>query len=134
MLRKIFAVIGGIVVANLIVFLVEAVDHMIYPMPKGVTYENVEAFRKYVHELPAEAKLIVIFGYALAAFAAGFVATRIAKDRKPYYAIICGTILLVVIILNFSMLPTATWMWICGISAPLLAIAGYKMALTKNTV
>ncbi|KQS92120.1 hypothetical protein [Chryseobacterium sp. Leaf394] len=134
MLRKIFAVIGGIVVANLIIFLVEAVDHMIYPMPDGVTYEKVEAFRKYVQELPVEAKVIVIFGYAFAAFSAGFVSTRIAKDRKPYCAIFCGAVLLSVIILNFTMLPTPTWMWICGLAAPFLVFPGYKMALTKSTV
>ncbi|WP_262152472.1 hypothetical protein [Chryseobacterium foetidum] len=134
MLRKIFAVIGGIVVANLIIFLVEAIDHLLYPMPKGVTYENVEAFREYVQNLPMEAKMIVIFGYAFAAFSAGFVSTRIAKDRRPYYAIFCGAVLLSLIILNFSMLPTPIWMWIFGLAAPFLVFPGYKMALTKSTV
>lgn len=131
MLRKIFAVVGGIVVMNLIIFSVEAFDHLLYPMPKGITYENTEAFRKYVEGLPMEAKMIVLFGYALAAFAAGFVSTRIAKDRKPYYAIFCGAVLLSLIILNFSMLPTPVWMWVFGLLAPFLAFSGYKVAL-KN--
>lgn len=132
MLRKIFAVIGGMIVGNLIIFLMEAINHYHYPLPKGVTYENKEAFSKYVESLPTDAMLMIIAGYVIGAFAAGFVSTKIAKDGKPYYAIICGALLLTAIIWNFTMLPTPTWMWISGILAPFIVFAGYKVALNKN--
>ncbi|PQA97516.1 hypothetical protein SAMN05421796_102199 [Chryseobacterium piscicola] len=134
MIRKIFAVVGGMIVGNLIIFLIESISHLLYPLPENVTYENLEAFSKYVQSLPIAAKLIIIAAYAIAAFAAGFVSTKIPKDGKQYYAIICGAILLTAIIWNFSMLPTPIWMWTLGMVAPFLVLGGYKAALNKNKI
>ena len=94
----------------------------------------MEAFSKYVQSLPIAAKLIIIAAYAIAAFAAGFVSKKNAKDGKQYYAIICGAILLTAIIWNFSMLPTPIWMWTLGMVAPFLVLGGYKAALNKNKI
>lgn len=131
MLRKIFAVVGGIVVMNLIIFLIESIEHLMYPLPKGMDYKDKEAFAKYVESLPITAMLIIVFGYAFGAFAAGFVSTRIAKDGKKIYALICGIFLLAAIIFNFMMIPTPIWMWVLGVLTPLLVFAGHKVAL-KN--
>lgn len=135
MLKKILAVVGGIVTANVIIIFNEIINHRLYPLPPGVSYEtNKEAFFKYIETVPVEAKLMIIFGYAVAAFAGGFVATKIKNDGNRYYALIVGGFLLAATILNFMMMPihTPIWIWVLGIAAPFLAIVGFKLASNKE--
>ena len=135
MLKKILAVVGGIVTANVIIIFNEIINHRLYPLPPGVSYEtNKEAFFKYIETVPVEAKLMIIFGYAVAAFAGGFVATKIKNDGNRYYALIVGGFLLAATILNFMMMPIPTpiWIWVLGIAAPFLAIVGFKLASHKE--
>lgn len=135
MLKKILAVVGGIVTANVIIIFNEIINHRLYPLPPGVSYEtNKEAFYKYIETVPVEAKLMIIFGYAVAAFAGGFVATKIKNDGNRYYALIVGGFLLAATILNFMMMPihTPIWIWVLGIAAPFLAIVGFKLASNKE--
>ena len=135
MLKRILAVVGGIVTANVIIIINEIINHRLYPLPSGVSYEtNKEAFFKYIETVPVEAKLMIIFGYAIAAFAGGFVATKIKNDGNRYYALIVGGFLLAATILNFMMMPihTPIWIWVLGIAAPFLAIVGFKLASNKE--
>ena len=135
MLKKILAVVGGIVTANVIIIFNEIINHRLYPLPPGVSYEtNKEAFFKYIETVPVEAKLMIIFGYAVAAFAGGIVATKIKNDGNRYYALIVGGFLLAATILNFMMMPihTPIWIWVLGIAAPFLAIVGFKLASNKE--
>lgn len=133
-LKRILAVVAGIVTANVIIIINEMINHKLYPLPPGVSYEtNKEAFFKYVETVPIEAKLMIIFGYAIAAFAGGFVATKIKNDGNRYYALIVGGFLLAATILNFMMMPhTPVWIWVLGVIVPFLAIVGFKLASNKE--
>jgi hypothetical protein len=134
MIRRILAVIGGILVGSIGVWLMERLGHSLYPFPVGLKPDDLEGFKKYVENLPFMGKFIVILGYALGALISGFVATKIADNGKPTAAIICGVIFTFFTIYNMVMLPTPIWFWILGVLVWGLVLVGYKLALNKTRI
>ncbi|RNA62066.1 hypothetical protein D1631_09035 [Chryseobacterium nematophagum] len=130
MIRKILAVVGGIMAASVCIWMMESIGHALYPLSKD-TANDVDAFKKYVETLPFMALLLVILGYALGAFVAGFISTKIAKDGKNVYAIICGIFFLLATIYNMVVLPTPIWFWMLGVAVWGLVLVGHKLALNK---
>ncbi len=132
MLRRILAVIAGIIVGSIGIWLIERVGHSLYPFPEGLKPTDIEGFKTYVENLPFMGKFIVILGYALGALLSGFVATKVANNNKPTAAIICGIIFMFFTIYNMVVLPTPIWFWVLGIAVWGLVLVGYKLALNKN--
>lgn len=132
MVRKILAVFAGVIVASICIWVIETLNHMMYPYPDGMKPNDMEGFKNYVETLPFLGKFMVIVGYAVGALVSGFIATKISKDGKPTAAIICGIVFLVFTIYNMTVLPTPIWFWILGILVWILVLAGYKLALNKK--
>lgn len=93
---------------------------------------DMEAFKSYIENLPFLGKFMVIVGYALGALVSGFISTKIAKDRKPTAAIICGLVFLSFTIYNMVVLPTPIWFWVLGIVVWALVLPGYRLASDKK--
>ncbi|KIC62171.1 hypothetical protein [Chryseobacterium taiwanense] len=132
MVRRILAVIAGIIVGSIGIWLMERLGHSLYPFPAGMKLDDIEGFKAYVDNLPFMGKFIVILGYALGALLSGFVATKVANNNKPTAAMICGIIFLFFTIYNMVLLPTPAWFWVLGIAVWGLVLVGYKLALNKN--
>lgn len=132
MLRRILAVIAGIIVGSIGIWLMERLGHTLYPFPADLKPDNLEGFKTYVESLPFMGKFIVILGYALGALLSGFVATKVANNNQPAAAIICGVIFLFFTIYNMTVLPTPIWFWVLGIAVWGLVLVGYRLALNKN--
>ena len=132
MLKKILAVIAGIIVGSICIWAIETLNHVIHPYPEGMKPNDMEGFKNYIENLPFLGKFMVIVGYAVGALVSGFVATKISKDEKPTAALICGVIFVFFTIYNMTVLPTPIWFWILGILVWILVLAGYKLALNKK--
>jgi hypothetical protein len=132
MLKRILAVIGGIVAGSITVAAVEMLGHYLYPLPAGMKSDDMEAMKEYIPNAPFMALFFVIIAYALAALVVGFVSTKIANDGKNKYAIIGGVIFLIITIINLAMLPTPIWFWALGVAVWGLVLVGYQLALNKN--
>ncbi|MFC3158282.1 hypothetical protein SAMN05443633_110162 [Chryseobacterium arachidis] len=134
MIRTVLAVIAGIIVGSIGIWLMEILGHSMYPYPAGLRPDDLEGFKAYVENLPFMGKFMVILGYALGALISGFVSTKIANNNTPVAAVSCGIIFLFFTIYNMIMLPTPAWFWVLGIAVWGLVLAGYKLALNKNMI
>ncbi|ALR30718.1 hypothetical protein ATE47_09340 [Chryseobacterium sp. IHB B 17019] len=134
MIRRISAVVGGLVAGSICVGAVEWLGHKLYPLPAGIKPDDVEAFKEYVATAPFMALLFVILAYAVGALVAGFISTKIANDGKSRSAVICGALFLAATIYNMVVLPTPIWFWVLGIAVWGLVWVGYKLALNKTRV
>lgn len=132
MVRRILAVIAGIIVGSIGIWLMERLGHSLYPFPADLKLDDIEGFKAYVDNLPFMGKFIVILGYALGALLSGFVATKVVGNNKPTAAMICGIIFLFFTLYNMVLLPTPAWFWVLGIAVWGLVLVGYKLALNKN--
>ncbi len=132
MIRKIAAVVVGILLTSLVVGLVQQLGHYLYPLPAGTDPNDPEAIKKYVENAPFLAVFFVIISYAAGAFTASFVATKIANDGKKIYALFIGVLFLLTSIYMMVTIPSPIWFWILGIAVWSLVLAGWKLALNKN--
>lgn len=133
MVRVILGVVAGIIAGSLCIWGVETLNHILHPYPAGMKANDMEAFKSYIENLPFLGKFMVIVGYALGALVAGFISTKIARNRKPTAAVVCGLIFLSFTIYNMMVLPTPIWFWILGILIWGLVLVGYRFASPKNS-
>jgi hypothetical protein len=112
-LRRIGAVIVGLIVAFILVFAAEGIAHKIYPPPPGMNMQDMERVKAFVATLPLSVMLIVLTGWLIATFVATWLAARIAGTLFPGY--IVGALLLCAGIANAIMLPQPIWFSIASI-------------------
>jgi putative effector of murein hydrolase LrgA (UPF0299 family) len=112
-LRRIGAVIVGVIVAFLIVAGVEGIAHKIYPPPPGTNMQDMNQVKAFVATLPLSVLLIVLAGWLLATFVATWLAARIAGTPIPGYVV--GALLLCAGIANAFIIPQPVWFSIASI-------------------
>jgi hypothetical protein len=130
---KILAVVAGIVVAVLIVFVVETAGHEIWPTapPPGVDPHDPEVLKAIMPSIPVGAKVAVIVGWVAGAFGGGFVAAKIARNAR--FAWIVGGIQLAFGAITMFSIPHPLAMLIAGLLLPLpAAMLGGMLAAPRN--
>lgn len=100
MLRKISAVLLGLLVAFGTIMLVEWLGHQVYPPPSDLDFNNPEQLRVYMGTLPLGAFLFVLLGWFLGTLLGGLVACRVAQEHPAVFSCIIGTVILVATIAN----------------------------------
>ena len=110
MLRRIIAVLFGLLVALAIIFATETVLGQLYPLPSAVNLSDSEALTQAMMEMPAAAYLSVLLGWLSGAFVGGFIANRIDR-RRGVSGLIVGSLLFLASIANMLMLPHPAWFW-----------------------
>lgn len=106
-LRRVGAVILGLIVASLLVFGAEAISHQIFPPPTGMDMRDMAQVKAFVAMLPMSVLLIVLAGHLIATFAGTWLAVKVA--RSPIAGYIVGALLLCAGIANAVMLPQPAW-------------------------
>ncbi|MDZ4728350.1 MAG: hypothetical protein SH820_00165 [Xanthomonadales bacterium] len=115
MLRKISAVLLGVLVAFATVMLVEWLGHQVYPPPPNLDFKDPEQLRQFTSNLPLGAFLLVLLGWLLGTLSGGLTACFVAREKPLVFASIIGAIMLAATIANLAMIPHPTWFSIAGI-------------------
>ena len=134
MLRRILAVVLGLIVGSICITVVEKIGHYLCPPPTQAAAGDMEALKVYINDAPFMALFIIILAYALAAVISGFTASKISNNEKPAAAVICGIIFLLMTIYMMVSLPTPIWFWILGIFVWGLVFVGHKLALKTKKI
>ncbi|MDR3023221.1 hypothetical protein [Chryseobacterium sp.] len=134
MLRRILAVVVGLIVGSICITVVEKIGHYLYPPPTEAAAGDMEALKVYINDAPFMALFIIILAYALAAVVSGFTASKISNNGKPAAAVICGIIFLLMTIYMMVSLPTPIWFWILGVLVWGLVFIGHKLALKTKKI
>jgi len=109
MQRAIFATIGGVVIAVVIVFIAEAIGHMIFPPPEGVDLKDPEQLKSIMSEIPLGAKIAVLVAWGLGTFGGG-VAGVLMSGRKAWPAGIVALVMLAGAGATLFAIPHPMWM------------------------
>jgi len=106
-LRRIAAVIVGLIVAFALVAAAEGIAHKVYPPPSGMNMQDMTQVKAFVATLPMSVLLIVLAGWLVATFVATWLAAKISHTPIPGY--IVGALLLCAGIANAFMIPQPVW-------------------------
>jgi hypothetical protein len=82
MLKRIGAVLVGLVFAVAIIIGNEFMDATIYPPPAGIDWSKGAAVNAYIASLPVGALLIVLIGWTFATFVGACIALRICAGKR----------------------------------------------------
>ena len=127
MLRRVFALVAGLLVAVVVVGGVEGLSSRLYPLPAGLDYNDREAMTAAIALLPAGAFVAVLVAWGLAALAGSWVAVRMGGHAGIGYLI--GVLLGTAGIANLLMIPHPLWMWAgAAIVIPLGTLVGVRRA------
>jgi hypothetical protein len=111
-LRNLLAVLAGLIVAGVVVFLMEWVGHAIYPPPADLNYADELAMGEYMRGQPTGAFLLVMLAHALGTLAGAAVAALIGRSWQLGLAMIVGFIMMLGGTWNLYRFPHPVWMWI----------------------
>jgi len=130
--RMILAVVVALIVALAIMMLIEMGNSMVYMPPSAGVTKDPAALCDYMSNGPAKAYVIVLIGYFLASFAAGFIVTKLSRRESPglMLPIIVGAVLTLSAIANMVMIPCQP-IWFEAIALILflpVTIVGHRFA------
>lgn len=111
MVRKIAAVVVGIIAGGVFNMAMVSASHMLYPLPEGTDPNDFEAFKAYVetHGLPTGALTMVLLAHAGGSFVSGLVCGLIAARSWTSAGIGLGMLWMCGGIAMLMMLPAPAW-------------------------
>ena len=125
MLRTVAGVIVGMIVGMIVNMAIIEMNTALYPMPDGVSMDDLEAFKQHVATLPVTALLIIMAAHLGQAFVGGLVAAFISKQHKMGAALTVGGLSMMGGIMMMLMIEDPAWMWI---EMPLYLVAAWAAA------
>jgi hypothetical protein len=135
MFKRVLSVLAGVATGLAIVMATDTLIGKLYPPPPGIDYHNSEAVKQMVSNMPVGAFLVLLTGYAIAAFAGGAVATLVSGRARNVPALITGGILMVGGIMNVAEIPGhPIWFIVASTLAYIpFAYVGYIITKGKTT-
>lgn len=109
MLRSVLGVAAGVIVGALIIFVVEAIGHGLFPPPAGVNVKDPRALAEIMDQIPFGAKLAVLLAWFLGILGGGVVGARIGQRWAPVAWIVAATLFAMAVI-TMIQIPHPLWM------------------------
>ncbi len=131
-LRRVLAVIGGLMIGMILIGLLEGLGHLIFPPPAHLDMTDMEQVANYLTDAPIISLFWIILAWGIGAFVGGAVATLIDKTTSRTPAYILGGILSLSGIFNLIMLPHPLWFWLGILVFIPGALWGRKVGLRQN--
>mgnify|MGYP005843554987 CR=1 FL=1 len=113
-LRSIAGVFVGMLAASLLIFVIEAAGHAVFPLPGDIDATDLQAIRAAAEagRIPAAAMAAVLVGWAVGAFAGAWIAAKVAGRMSLIHGSVVGGIILSGSVANLTMIPSPIWMWV----------------------
>ena len=111
MIRKIVAVVLGVVAGGAFNMAMVNLSHAVFPLPEGLDHHDFEAFRAHVEAngLPTGAMIIVLVAHAGGSFVSGLVCGLISKRTWYLAATFLGILWMCGGIAMLMVLPAPAW-------------------------
>jgi len=120
MLRRIIAIILGVVGGGIVVSLIQRISTNKYPMPEGLNLADKQAYYDFVLSLPKEAFFIILASHFAGGFIASIIASALSTSLKKQMGFIAGFVMLIFTLMTLAMIPHPAWMYV---SDPITVIA-----------
>lgn len=124
--RSILAVLGGIMAGGFVIYLVQSVIHMIYPIDEETLskFKDYKYFEEFMMTRPVGMYLLVMISHALGEFS-GMMVSRIIDRKNAMPMFITALILLLGNVLNFLVIPHPSWFAFGDLGMSLGVALGY---------
>ncbi len=128
--RKVVAVIAGLVVAMLVVMVTEGAGHAIFPPPEGLDITKPEDQARLMEVIPLGAKIAVVVAWFLGAMAGAATAMAVGRHALPGW--IVGLVLVALSLFTTQMFPHPLWMMVAAVALPLAGVLVAKRLVASR--
>lgn len=115
MIRRVLAVIVGLIVALAVSNLIQFISHAAWPPPFDVDLANPESITTMIRTMSFGQFALFLAGYGVGSLVAGWVIGKIAQSRNFIAPLIVGLVLTVIWILLNLDFPYPTWVIVVGL-------------------
>jgi len=122
MIKSIVSILVGLFAAVLVIFLVESISNLIYP----INFRADQPLNELMKSLPTGALLFVLMAWFLGAMVGAFLACYLDELNALRSSIYVAVFLLIATVINLYQIPHPFWMWFAGI---LSIIAGCSLGV-----
>jgi len=130
--RKVLAVVVAMITAVAIIWVGWMVSTMIaFNTPKNLEYASAQDIKTYTQNVPIGTWIAALVGYALAAFAGGFISTKMGRrwSNGMSLALLVGALLTLGSLMTAFVWPQPVWVVIVGLLLFIpVSLVGYKVA------
>lgn len=130
--RKFLAVVVAMITAVGIIWVAYMISSMMAPFyPKNMEYMSRDEIAAYMSTVPISTFITVLIGYAIAAFAGGFISTKMGRRWSPgmSLAAVVGVLLTVGALLVTRWWPQPMWFILASVIVFVpVALIGYRFA------
>ena len=131
MLRSLFALCAGLFAAMIVYTISAAVAMNLWP-PTGVDLEDAAQVAAFVASLPTSARIALVCGPVLGAFAGAGIAARLsAPPAQTVVASMIGALVAANTAFDWAHVGHPRWMLACGVSLALLAAAAATLLVRR---
>jgi len=109
MLRRILAIVAGLVAAMAIIFAVEAVGRVLFPLPSGVSLTDPQSMRERADMIPVGALASILVAWTFGALAGSYSVGRLIGARGASLAYVAGAVVLMWAGLMTMRMPHPIW-------------------------
>ena len=108
-MKKVLAVIAGMVAGGIAMSIVQMISSLLHPMPANLSLSDTEGVREWISNLPASAFAIVLFSHSLGAYVAAVVCRLIVGEKWRRGTLIIAGLFTLAGIANSIIIPQPIW-------------------------
>ena len=130
-MKSVLAVVAGLIAAVVIIFGLEFLSTVLFPLPEGADPTNAEWLKDNLDKIPTGAMIIVAIAHLVGIIAGMVVAALIARITMiPSY--IVGILLLVGSLMNLIMIPHPIWFSVTDLVGVVVGLGIGKVLAEKQ--
>lgn len=131
--RRLLALVAGLVLANALIFVIENASSRVYRLPPELQADAttmadpvareafMQAWKAYMPTAPLGLMLFPLAAWLVGTALGVWLAARLAPESARWNGRLIGGLILLGTAVNLSTLPHPTWMWLAG---PLVVVVG----------
>jgi hypothetical protein len=129
MLRRLLAIVAGLVAAMAIIFAVEAVGRVLFPLPSGMSLTDPQSMRERADMIPVGALASILVAWTFGALAGSYSVGRLIGARGASLAYVAGAVVLMWAGLMTMRMPHPIWF---VAATPILIVGGTILGAWPN--
>ena len=130
-MKTFLATVAGIIVGVFTIWAIEAIGHLLFPLPAELTPTNLEELKQVVMIMPIKSLLVVIIAQIIGVFSGMYVGFIMQRESLTPLYIIAGLFIFSTV-LNLILMPHPTWFMITDLSSILLVSLLFIHSVKKS--
>ena len=130
-MKMFLATVAGIIVGVFTIWAMEAIGHLLFPLPAELTPTNLEELKQVVMIMPIKSLLVVIIAQIIGVFSGMYVGFIMQRESLTPLYIIAGLFIFSTV-LNLILMPHPTWFMITDLLSILLVSLLFIRSVKKS--